>query len=852
MNKIYFANPYGMFSVDCDYILDCSDTRMIQNILGVATNKDYPHNISFAMELANCHTTEKLIILNLDHNDAQVLKVKPSKHSPNSCIATMDFSVSYNESDISARTEAEIKARIRSLQVLNKLTEVEGFKNLRLINISSEVSSTSRNSHYNCDINNIIENESLLNFGFTEADLLQLELFLNHRLGNLPSSDEGNSENFLWMNGQKRKLSESVAFHYSCEWMGVKLNSIILISEELPIIDKDITIAGMGASGMSAAWGVGTSEKNVLGIENQSTLGGTRTTAHVMSYYYGYQGGFTKRLDEAFQEFINNNIKFSYEKSSAYIILEYFHFISLDQLHFPYLLNTVVCGAKLDGKRLVGAIIANETGVYRINSKVFLDMTGNGDLAALSGAAFEFGDPQDGNSQTFSRWGRTELSVDHYQANQFHGDYDGVDPSSYQDLLRALTISQCDNSAYYFSHPLAFREGRRIIGRDYITIEKTLTFRDISQIVLIGETTLDNHGRMSADYALMGFGALNKVYRAAVGLGCFIPKDIDGLLVGGKAISGDRDAVGMVRMNADIQNAGFMLGLYADSIQEGDLYSVNFEIFQDKLRQFDILTTERETPTIKSVHEAVAQMSNDDPYSLFDVLLQEKSEVLPLLRAAYEQEENTQRKYFIAKALAWFADPLGIDLLYKRFDELIHNENSDSRSDIDERMDVVRHGVANDSVNDYWDLNQLIVLLERLKDQTRITELCDLVKRATAGGTPYRSKYVYYASRADMVCVPYFERLYILSHYFTHLPNQKAAPYLYDLLSKENIGGGLYCHNLDNPPLYFSSYLELMIARAAYRCGESRVRDFISNYSHDIRKTLSGCAQNELSASNNT
>ena len=846
INKVYFANPYGMYSVDCDYVLDCSNTQMLQHIIGLPTDSNYEHSIQFAMELTNCHYKENHITINLENSDTQILKVNPSKHSPNSRIVTMEFNMALDDNGVSARTKAEIKARLRSLQVLNKLAEIEEFKNFKLINISSEASSTRNGFNYNCDLNHILESEIVLNFGFTEADLLQLEISLKNRLEHLHPCEESHSEQYLWMNGTKRNRSECIKEHGFSEWLGVKLNTITLRSDELPNIDNDIVIAGMGVSGTSAAMGIAVSEKSSLGIENQSTLGGTKTAAHVMSYYFGYQGGFTKALNDSFQDFIANNIKFSYEKSSEYIIMEYFHFVTLEHMKFPYLLNTVVCGAKLEGKRLVGAIVANETGVYLLHAKIFMDMTGNGDLAALSGAPFEFGDPQDGNSQTFSRWGRTEVSADNYQQNVFHGDYDGVDPSSYQDLLRGLTISQCENSPYYFSHPLAFREGRRIIGKDYLTLEKALTFRELDQIVLIGETTLDNHGRMSADYALMGFGTLNKVYRAAVSLGCFIPKDIDGILVGGKAISGDRDAVGMLRMNADVQNAGFMLGIYAGLAQEGDLNSVDFENFQNKLRQINILTKEREAPSIKSLQDAVAQLSIDDPYSLFDVLLQEKSAVVPLLRAAYEIEINSKRKYFIAKALAWFADPLGLELLYKRFDELIQNECIDSKSDIDDQMDVVRHGVADDDINDYWDLNQLIVLLERLKDQTRITELCNLIKRTNAGGAPYKSKYVYYASRADMVCVPYFERLYILAHYFLHLPSNMAAPYLFELLNKENIGGGLYCHSLDEPPLYFSSYLELMIARAAYRCGEERAKEVIIKYSIDLRKTLSVCAQKEL------
>ena len=93
INKIYFANPYGMYSVDCDYILDCSNTQLIQNVLGFSTNNNHVHSLQFAMELLNCHYTENFIKINLENNDTQVLKVNPSKHSPNSRIVTMDFSV---------------------------------------------------------------------------------------------------------------------------------------------------------------------------------------------------------------------------------------------------------------------------------------------------------------------------------------------------------------------------------------------------------------------------------------------------------------------------------------------------------------------------------------------------------------------------------------------------------------------------------------------------------------------------------------------------------------------------------------------------------------------------------------
>ena len=117
INKVYFANPYGMYSVDCDYVLDCSNTQMLQHIIGLPTDSNYEHSIQFAMELTNCHYKENHITINLENSDTQILKVNPSKHSPNSRIVTMEFNMALDDNGVSARTKAEIKSRLRSLQV---------------------------------------------------------------------------------------------------------------------------------------------------------------------------------------------------------------------------------------------------------------------------------------------------------------------------------------------------------------------------------------------------------------------------------------------------------------------------------------------------------------------------------------------------------------------------------------------------------------------------------------------------------------------------------------------------------------------------------------------------------------
>lgn len=60
------------------------------------------------------------------------------------------------------------------------------------------------------------------------------------------------------------------------------------------------------------------------------------------------------------------------------------------------LLGTMVVGAVKDGATLRAVIIENKAGRQAISGKVFIDATGDGDLAARAGARFEVGRAEDG------------------------------------------------------------------------------------------------------------------------------------------------------------------------------------------------------------------------------------------------------------------------------------------------------------------------------------------------------------------------------------------------------------------------------------------------------------------------
>lgn len=190
---------------------------------------------------------------------------------------------------------------------------------------------------------------------------------------------------------------------------------------------------------------------------------------------------------------------------------------------------------------------------------------------------YSTGSKDEGISQTYSQWGMEERAHENFHQRKGAGDYDMVDTTEYKDMLRASMIGQMRNCDYYSSNPVSYREGRRIIGREYLDVKRAIRNQGISEPMTVAMSIIDNHGKTVVDFSRMGFATGIVKHKFVIPMGCFIPKDIDGLLVGGKAISVDRDTISVVRMVADIQNAGYALGYLAGRMAKNDGKAVAYE-----------------------------------------------------------------------------------------------------------------------------------------------------------------------------------------------------------------------------------------------------------------------------------
>ena len=71
----------------------------------------------------------------------------------------------------------------------------------------------------------------------------------------------------------------------------------------------------------------------------------------------------------------------------------------LEEAGVDILLYTSVCDVVMEGDKLCGVICFNKSGFIKINSKVVIDATGDGDVAQKSGAEFVLGREKDNKMQ---------------------------------------------------------------------------------------------------------------------------------------------------------------------------------------------------------------------------------------------------------------------------------------------------------------------------------------------------------------------------------------------------------------------------------------------------------------------
>lgn len=385
----------------------------------------------------------------------------------------------------------------------------------------------------------------------------------------------------------------------------------------------DVLVCGGGPAGIAAAIAAARAGANVQLIENAGCLGGIWTSGLLAWVIDG--GNKTGLMAELAARMAAKPRSISNTGKSGYDVERTKHL--LDQLCLEagvrVRLHTRVCSVVREHDRIAAVITESKSGREAWQAKVFIDCTGDGDLAAAAGCGFDFGRPdRPGEAQPMSciglvtglrceamsgylcgQPGRYSQVTDALKADIVAG---GVDPSYarpslfhiYDDLyllmanheygasaLDAEAVSRAtiagrdevnrivdalrtvggiwqDIVLVATSSHIGVREGRRIHGRYTLTAADLVRGARFPDAVCRATFCVDVH----ATDPSRGKGLGNEGVKAQpydIPLRCLIAQDVDNLMMAGRCISGDFFAHASYRVTGNAVPMGEAAGRVA-------------------------------------------------------------------------------------------------------------------------------------------------------------------------------------------------------------------------------------------------------------------------------------------------
>jgi flavin-dependent dehydrogenase len=466
-------------------------------------------------------------------------------------------------------------------------------------------------------------------------------------------------------------------------------------NEKIPVIDDvDILVAGGGTSGATAAYTAARNGKKTLVVDMNPGFGGTGTYGGVDSHwgpgnYYGFTADHIKKT-----EAINKSISKAFP-TNAYE--ELYGLWSIQSKMAMWLKeikgagaqiiwNSFIVGTIMEDGKAIGAVISTPQGKVAVESKMIIDATGDGDVAVFAGAPFVLGSEYNNVPLWYAirRQAKPGPTQSIFQST--------VDVTNIEDYTRSVHVGLRTGGDELHDHQpyLAPRESRHTIGDVVTTLTDNLTFKEWEDVITIHRSNTDMKGYHASDWFRIGLIPPNLSieipYRAIV------PRNVENIIVAGKAISTTHDSFPAIRMQHDLENLGGIAALAAVEAIDDNVLARNIDIrkFQRKLIGKGLLPEailEREIKersySSEEIKEWIKQF--DPEVSLKSYGNTEMSEIrysrVPFVEVctsppeiaipALEEEltkSSGELQLRIARALAMLGSPSGAEIIFNEID----------------------------------------------------------------------------------------------------------------------------------------------------------------------------------------
>ncbi len=585
----------------------------------------------------------------------------------------------------------------------------------------------------------------------------------------------------------------------------------------LPVIGRyDTVVVGGGTGGAPAGIGASRAGARTLVIEHLHGLGGVGTLGRIAIYYHGNKAGFNAEVereitaiaDEKFKA-RGKNIPFDIETKMEWLRKE------INEAGGEIWYLSLGVGSVVQDKRFTGVVVATPEGRGVILANTVIDSTGNSVIPHCAGLNTQMIDNEHISVQG------TGLPPWHPGDNMMNSDWTFGHDDDIMDMWRMHVVAkQKFKTDYDLGQLIDSRARRRIFGDVLISPMDILNQRVYPDVITVASSDFDNHGFSSHDL-FMVYRQKREELKGNIPYRALLPRGYDGILVTGLGISGEGDAMPVIRMQRDIENHSYAAG-YASAMAARDQSTVRkIDIKELQRHLVDIGTIPEEfigaedsyplSPEV--IQEAVKSLGRD--YSGIAQILTQPEMAISLMREAYQSSDQEEVKLRYAHVLGLLYDSTGAETLMDAVGKATDWDN----------------GWKFKGLGNYGSttspLDNLIVALGRTKDRRAIPVLAEKS-----------------AQLHDQSELSHFRAIAIA---FETIGDRQAAPILARLMKLKSTRGNAF-RSIDEalkgtPPSNADcttrevSLRELIVARALYRCGDygGIGRKTLEAYSNDYR-----------------
>jgi hypothetical protein len=380
----------------------------------------------------------------------------------------------------------------------------------------------------------------------------------------------------------------------------------------------DVTVVGGGPGGVCAAVGAAKEGASVLLVERYGFLGGM-ATAGLVNPFMPYKVEGRKLTSAVFNELLDRLESRGALSHDGQVFDDEAMKFALDEMMQEHcvdlLLHSTFTGVEMEGRSIASVQTVGKSGRIDLKGTVYVDSTGDGDLAALAGAPIEMGRSQDGLCQPMTlcfRIGgvtgepnvrdlRKELT-DIYLAAKASGEIDmpredilifatmvphifhfnttrvvqrdatdTLDMTAAElegrrqtaellDLFRRRSPRFKDAYLVKMAAQIGVRESRRVMGEYVITVDDVLEAVKFEDGIARSRYPVDIHSPTGEGTVIQHLppGEFYEVpYR------CLVPVNVDNLLVGSRCISSTHEAHSSLRVMPVVAGIGEAAGIAA-------------------------------------------------------------------------------------------------------------------------------------------------------------------------------------------------------------------------------------------------------------------------------------------------